>query len=46
MLNGAAEYIQNYLRKELPTTFEKAFKVYLPQGQVSSYTLVPKKKTF
>jgi len=44
MLNGAAEYIQNYLRKELPTTFEKAFKVYLPQGQVSSYTLVPKKK--
>jgi len=43
-LNTAAETIQNYLKKE-GTTSDKAFKVYLPQGQVSSSAFLPKKKT-
>jgi len=44
MLRTHADTIQNYLKRE-GTTSEKAFKVYLPQGQLSSsLNWNPKKK--
>jgi len=44
-LNAAAETIKKYLVKEGTITSDKAFKVYLPQGQVSSSAFLPKKNS-